>query len=170
MKPNYRMKLSTSNPAYNVLLIGNNPQELSGMEHNISSYHKTRFMAEVSFDLKDSFTRIFKSKPSYILLDDCYPVVQLKNFIHRLRSNQNTYDIPIALLKSSNKSHISVDGIQDFILKDNFSPERLLFAIKNSRRIRRTHIILYKTFKKSRKHLDVLRTAIQKETKKLIGV
>jgi len=160
------MKLSTSDTGYNVILVGNNPQELSGMEHNITSYHKTHFIAEVSFDLKDSANRIFKSKPNFILLDDCYPVIQLKKFIKRLRNNQDTYDIPIALLKSSNKSHILVDGIQDFILKENFSPERLLSAIKNSRRIRRTQIILYKTFKKSRKQFQFIKSSVLGEMKK----
>ena len=116
------MKLSESDPGYNVMLVGNNPQELSGLEHNLTTYHKTRIMAEVGFDLKDSIARIFKSKPNYILLDDCYPVKQLKRFIRRLRNNQDTFDIPVALLKSSNKSHILVDGIQDFILKENFFP------------------------------------------------
>jgi CheY-like chemotaxis protein len=164
------MKLTAPDPGYNVMLVGNNPQELSGLEHNLSVYHKTRFMAEVSFDLKDSIARIFKSKPNYILLDDCYPVIQLKKFIRRLRNNQDTFDIPVALLKSSNKSHILVDGVQDFILKENFSAERLLYAIRNSRRIRRTQIILYKTFKKSRKHFQFIKSTVQQEAKKLTGI
>lgn len=146
------MNISESSNRYNVFLIGNNPQEISSMEHNLAKYGKMNFIAEVGFDLMDSLSKVFKKRPSYILLDDCYPVVQIKKFIRRIRRNSMTEDIPIAILKSSNKHHIRVEGIQDFFLKDNFSADRLFYAIKNSRKIRRTQIILYKSYKRSRRH------------------
>jgi hypothetical protein len=47
---------------------------------------------------------------------------------------------------------VLVNGIQDFFLKESFSAERLFYAIPNSRKIRRAQIILYKTYKRSRRH------------------
>ena len=146
------MNITETGNKYNVFLIGNNPQEMSLMKHNLGRYNKMKFISEVGFDLRDSISRVFKYRPSYILLDDCYPVVQLKKFVKRIRQNSKTENIPIALLKSSNKYHVRVEGIQDFFLKDSFSADRLFYAIKNSRKIRRTQIILYKSYKKSRRH------------------
>jgi len=145
------MNLTETGNRYNIFLIGNNPQEMSSMEHNLTQYNKMNFIAEVGFDLRDSIAKVFKNKPSYILLDDFYPVLQIKKFIKRIRQNSKTQNIPIALLKSSNNYHVRVDGIQDFFLKDNFSADRLFYAIKNSRKIRRTQIVLYKSYKKSRR-------------------
>jgi len=155
------MNLTDTSDRYNVFLIGNNPQEISSMENNLSKYHKMDFIADVDFDLRNSLSKVFKHKPSYILLDDCYPVVQIKRFIHRIRNNRKTEGIPIALLKSSNQ-YIRVDGIQDFFLKDNFSADRLFYAIRNSRKTRRTQIALYKSYKKSRRHYQSLKAYLKK--------
>ncbi len=136
---------------FNVLMVGNNPKELANFYINLIKFDKINYLTDVSFDLKESMGVILKRKPNYILLDDSYPVKQIRKFIKRIRNNNKTQDIPVGILKSSNKSHILVDGIQDFFLKDNFSGERLFYSIKNSRKIRRTQIILYRTYKKSRK-------------------
>ena len=111
------MNITESSNRYNVFLIGNNPQEMSLMETNLSKFNEINFIAEVGFDLRRSINRVFKTNPSYILLDDCYPVKQLKKFIKRIRQNSKTQNTPIAILKSSNKHHLRVDDIQDFFLK-----------------------------------------------------
>jgi len=155
------MSFTESGDHFSVLLIGNNPQEISSMENNLSRYRKIDFVADVGFDLRDSISKVLKQKPSYILLDDCYPVVQIKKFIRKIRSNRKTEDIPIALLKSSNQ-YVRVEGIQDFFLKDNFSADRLFYAIRNSRKIRRTQILLYKSYKRSKRHYQSLKTYLKK--------
>lgn len=146
------MRITEPGNNYNVFLIGNNPQEMASLEHNLKKFNKTNFISQVGFDLRDSLTQVLKFRPSYILLDDCYPVVQLKKFIKKIRNNNRTQNIPIALLKSSNRYHVRVEGIQDFFLKESFSAERLFHGIRNSRKIRRTQIVLYKYYRKSRRH------------------
>lgn len=136
---------------YSVLIVGNNPKELANFYINLINFDRINFFTDVSFDLKESISVALKNKPNYILLDDCYPAKQLKKFINRIRNNNKTQHIPVGLLKSSNKSQILVNGIQDFFLKDSFSGERLFYAITNSRKIRRAQIILYKTYKRSRR-------------------
>jgi len=145
------MNIAETDNRYSVFLIGNNPQEISLMKTNLTKFNKIDFIAEVGFDLRRSIGRVFKANPSYILLDDCYPVKQIKKFIRRIRQNNKTQNIPIAILKSSNKHHVRVDDIQDFFLKDNFSADRLFHAIRNSRKIRRTQIVLYRLNKKHRR-------------------
>ena len=136
------MNIAETDNRYSVFLIGNNPQEISLMKTHLTKFNKIDFIAEVGFDLRRSISRVFKTKPSYILLDDCYPVKQIRKFIKRIRQNNKTQNIPIAILKSSNKHHVRVDDIQDFFLKDSFSADRLFYAIRNSRKIRRTLIAL----------------------------
>lgn len=148
---------------YNVLIVGNNPKQMADYYMNLINFDRTNFLTEVSFDLNESMAVALKSKPNYILLDDCYPVKQLKKFVSRIRNNNKTQDIPLGILKTSNKSQILVNGIQDFFLKDNFTAERLFYAITNSRKMRRAQIILYKTYKRSRKHY-------QKITDKMNGL
>lgn len=155
------MNYTKSIDRQSVFLVGNNPQEISSMKKDLSKFHKMDFIADVGFDLRDSLSKILELKPSYILLDDCYPVVQVKKFIRRIRNNRKTEEIPIALLKSSNK-YVRVEGVQDFFLKDNFSAERLFYAIRNSKKIRRTQIVFYKSYKKSRRHYQSLMAYLKK--------
>jgi DNA-binding response OmpR family regulator len=143
--------MSGTNKGYSVLIVGNNPKEMADFYINLINFERTNFLADVSFDLNESMSVAIKNRPNYILLDDCYPVKQLKKFVSRIRNNTKTQDIPVGILKSCNKKQILVNGIQDFFLKDNFTAERLFYAITNSRKIRRAQIILYKTYKRSRK-------------------
>ena len=149
---------------FNVMLIGNNPKELSDYSASLINEKKIRFVTDVSFDLTKSIQKIVQNKPGYILVDDLLGIQALKKFISELRSKSKTEEIPIALLKSSNKRLLLISGIQDYLLKDNFSAERLYYSIMNSRKIRRTQIFLYKTYKKSIKHYNVLLKSIGKRT------
>jgi len=156
IKPSKLIQMTGTNKGFNVLIVGNNPKELANFYINLINFDRINFLTDVSFDLKESISVALKNKPNYILLDDCYPAKQLRKFINRIRNNNKTQDIPVGILKSSNKSHILVSGIQDFFLKDNFSAERLFYAIPNSRKIRRAQIILYKTYKRSRRQYQNL--------------
>jgi CheY-like chemotaxis protein len=159
--PSSNSSMTRSDKGYNVLIVGNNPKELANFYINLINFEKINFFTDVSFDLSESVTVALKNKPNYILLDDCYPTKHLKRFINRIRNNNKTQDIPVAILKSSNKSQVLVNGIQDFFLKDSFSAERLFYAIGNSRKIRRAQIILYKTYKRSRRQYQNLSDKIR---------
>ena len=135
---------------YNIHLVGNNPGELSVLNNRLLRFPKANLRAEVSFDLQDGVKEIARTKPSYIFIDDCFPIVQLQKFIHRLKRNSMTRDIPVALLKTSNRSQLLLSGVQDFLLKDTFSGEKVFNAILNSRKIKRTQRLLYKSFIRTR--------------------
>ena len=162
IKPNNFIGMTESTKGYNVLIVGNNPKEIANFCINLINFDKINFFTDVSFDLKESLSVALKNRPNYILLDDCFPAKQLKKFISRIRQNNKTQDIPVGLLKSSNKTQILVNGIQDFFLKDNFSAERLFYAISNSRKIRRAQIILYKAYKRSRRHYQNISDNVKK--------
>lgn len=149
---------------FNVMLIGNNPKELADYNSSLINEKKFRFVTDVSFDLMESIQSIFRNKPVYILVDDGLGIHALRKFIGEIRSKSKTKEIPIALLKSSNKRQLLISGIQDYLLKDNFSAERLYYSIMNSRKIRRTQIFLYKTYKKSKKNYNGIFKSIRKRT------
>lgn len=135
---------------YNIHLVGNNPGELSTLNSRLSHYTKANLTADVSFDLHDGIKQIIKTRPNYILLDDCYPINQLQKFLNRMRRNSVTRDIPVALLKTSNKSQLLLNGVQDFLLKDDFTGDKVFSAIINSKKIKRTQRLLYRSFIRTR--------------------
>jgi CheY-like chemotaxis protein len=149
---------------FNILLVGNNPKEMADFYMNLSKFTKISFLTDVCFDLKESITLALRKKPSYILLDDNYPTKKIRKFIYKIRNNNKTQHIPVGILKSSNKSQILVNGIQDFFLKDNFNADRLFYALSNSRKVRRAQIILYKAYKRSRKQYQLIKDRIRNFT------
>ena len=153
------MLISDPNDNLNVILIGNNPLELSGYLSKLSNFKGVRFITSFRFNLMKSLMDIRNWKPHYIVIDDYFPSDQIRKFIRRIRNNVETQEIPVAILKSSNR-HLPVTGVQDFLLKENFSAERLLNAIRNSRNIRKAQVILYKTYKRSRRHFLKFRESI----------
>ena len=153
------MIVSDPNDNLNVILIGNNPSELSGYLSKLSNFQGVRFITSFRFNLMKSLMEIRKWKPHYIVIDDYFPTRQIRKFVKRIRRNVETQEIPVAILKSNNR-HLPVTGVQDFLLKENFSAERLFNAIRNSRNIRKAQIILYKTCKRSRKHILKFRKSV----------
>lgn len=149
--------LLTNNPDnLNVMVIGNNPAELSGYLKKLSSFQGVRFITGFCFNLRKSMMEIRNWNPQYIVIDDCFSREQIRKFIRRIRRNVKTQEIPVALLKSNNK-HILIPDIQDYLLKENFTPERLLHAIRNSRNMRKAQVILYRTYKRSKRNFKKLR-------------
>ena len=138
----------------NVFLVGNNPAEMSDINDRISSFKKPFFRTIIAFDLKRIFRHIRRSRPVSILIDDRLNRRKLNRLIKRIHRNPKTREIPVTLLKSSNNEFRINAEIDDYILKENLTPENLKKTIINSRRLRRTSIYLYKSYKKSRNILQ----------------
>jgi CheY-like chemotaxis protein len=138
-----------------VMVFGNNPAEMSTFLTPLNRFEGAKFVTDFYFNLKYKYLRIQSLIPEYILIDDCYPRDQIKRFIKKIRRNVRTQEIPIAILKTRNIP-LPFTGVQDYLLKDSFSPERLLYAIRNSRNIRKAQVILYKTYKRSRRQYSIL--------------
>ena len=153
------MSISENPDNVNVMLIGNNPAEVSGYLSKLSNFKGVRFITTCCFNLRKSFMEIRNWKPHYIVIDDYFPRNQIRKFIRRIRRNVNTQEIPVAILKSSNRS-ILIKGVQDYLLKDSFTPERLYHAIRNSRNIRKAQVILYMTYKRSKRNFRKIRQFI----------
>ncbi len=153
--------LSENTDNLNVMVIGNNPAEVSSYLSRLTSFQGVKFITNCCFNLRKSFFEIRNWRPHYIVIDDYFPTEQIRKFIRRIRRNANTQEIPVAILKSNNRQML-ISGVQDYLLKENFTPEMLVHAIRNSRNIRKAQVILYKTYKRSKKHFKKIRESFNR--------
>ncbi|MEP2670821.1 MAG: hypothetical protein ABJH04_17580 [Cyclobacteriaceae bacterium] len=140
----------------NVLLVGNNPIELSKVFDNIRNVPGSRILTEIAFDIQTIFDRLVNFRPNYILIDDNIGKVALKNAVKMLGKDKKTKDIPIAILKNSNYEEVFSVGVMDYILKENMNGQSLYTALSNSLKFRRTQLYLYKALKKRKRQLRKL--------------
>ena len=104
-----------------VLIIGNNPIEMTQVYNILLGNTTKNYLADVCFDVKDSFNRITKQKPKAILIDDNLLTDDINKLIKVLRSNSKTKDVKIIVLKSTNWNFNVIDNVDDYILKDTIS-------------------------------------------------
>lgn len=116
----------------NVLIIGNNPIEITTIYNNLNNYRPKNYIADVCFSIKDSFNKMLKSKPDCILLDDNILVDQIKMLINKVKESSRLKNIPIVLLKSSNFNFAAGNEVQDFLLKGNLTTEILSNTIEKN--------------------------------------
>jgi DNA-binding response OmpR family regulator len=119
-----------------VLIIGNNPIEMTQVYNLLVTNPLKNYVADVCFDVKDSFNRITKQKPSVILIDDNLLGEDINKLVKVLRSNAKTKNIKVIVLKSSNWNFNVIDNVDDYILKDTVTSGLLdRMIIKNLHRI-----------------------------------
>lgn len=140
----------------NVLLIGNNPIELSKVFENIKNVPGKRILTEIAFDIKTILERLVSFRPNYILIDDNIGKLELKNAVRLLGKDRKTKDIPIAILKNSNYEEVFSVGVMDYILKENINGDSLYTALTNSLKFKRTQMYLYKALRKRKGQLKRL--------------
>lgn len=137
----------------NILVVGNNPIELSKVFDNLKSIHGHKIMTEIAFDLKSIYERLIKFRPQYIVIDDNIGRSELKSTISALLSSRKTRHIPITILKNSNYEEAASTGVLNYILKENLSGDALYVALKNSLKFRKTELYLYDAYKKRKGQL-----------------
>lgn len=152
-------KSKKTSDSVNILLIGNNPIEMSTMLNTIASVPGRRIITEIAFDVKSSLERLIKFQPTFILIDDNIGRAELWQTVDSLTHNAKTRDIPITVLKNSNyeEAVISAD-ILDYLLKKNLTTESLYSAIKNTLKFRRTHQFLKDAYTKRK---DLLKRLVR---------
>lgn len=104
-----------------VLIIGNNPIEMTSIYNMLVGNQSKNYTADVCFDVKDCFDRIAKQKPQIILIDDNLYSEDINKMVRVLRQNAKTRDIKIIVLKSTNWNYNVIDNVDDYILKDTLN-------------------------------------------------
>jgi DNA-binding NarL/FixJ family response regulator len=143
------VELSKASEPVNVLLIGNNPIDLSRTLEKINQLRGRKVITEIAFDLRSIVERLMRFTPNFILIDDNIGRAELAQAISALTKSRKTKNIPITVLKNSNYQEATpTAGVLDYILKQSFSPEALYSAIRNSLKFRRTQAYLYKAYRR----------------------
>lgn len=138
----------------NILLVGNNPIELSSILNTIKNLPGRIISTETAFDLTSIWQRLIKFKPNYILIDDNIGYHELTHTVGVLSSNPKTREIPITVLKNSNYSESAfTNDIADYLLKQNLTTESLYTALKNSLKFKRTREFLSRAYAKRKREL-----------------
>lgn len=137
----------------NILVVGNNPIELSRVFDKLDKIAGKKFITEIAFDLKSVLERLIHFHPEYILIDDNIGKPELKQAVNVLLKSRKTKDIPITILKNSNYDEAISTGVLNFILKENLSGDSLYTALRNSSKFKKTQLYLYSAYKRRKGQL-----------------
>jgi hypothetical protein len=147
MKTN--VDLSRSVEPLNVLLIGNNPIDMSRTLEKINQMQGRKIITEIAFDFKSIGERLMNFSPNFILIDDNIGKTEMALAMETLNKTRKTKNIPVTVLKNSNYQESgSTSRVLDYILKQNFSTDSLYNAIRNSLRLEKAQAFLYSAYKK----------------------
>lgn len=151
-----KVQLTKSSEPLNVLLVGNNPIDLTRTLEKLNQLHGTRIITEIAFDLRSILERLMKFSPNYILIDDNIGKSEMTQTIYTLGKTRKTKDVPITVLKNSNYRESSTTGILDYVLKQNFTAEAFYSILRNSLKFKRTQLYLRNAYNKRKKQLGKL--------------
>lgn len=146
------VELQNENSSLSVLLLGNNPIELSTIQEKLRSSKSANMIADVYFDIKSAFKKILDAEPNSIVIDSSYDKDELNRLIKRINTNQKTAQIPITLLKNENRE-LALSGVNEYVLKQNLSAENLERAIRNSFRMKNTSRYLQLYYRKNKRRV-----------------
>lgn len=136
------MKGESVSEKLRVLLVGNNPLELSRIFENLCEVSGKNIVTEIAFDLATVLQRLGNFKPNFILIDDNIGRTELKSTALKLSNSWKTRGVPIAVLKNSNYQEALGYGIMNHVLKQNLNPDSVYRAFKNSLRAMRVDSLL----------------------------
>lgn len=136
-----------------LLLVGNNPIELSSILSKVQMIPGNKIITEIAFDLKSLVERLMNFRPNYILIDDNIGRDELTEALDALAGNKKTRDIPVTVLKNSNYEETGSSSVLDYVLKQNISTESILNTVKNSIKSRRTQLFLYRAYNMRKRQL-----------------
>jgi hypothetical protein len=142
---------------FHILLVGNNPIDMSSILDKINQIHGTKVITEIAFDVKSIVERLMNFKPNFILIDDNIGKNQLSETVQTLAHRNKTKNVPITVLKNSNYEEAYTSGtILDYLLKTNLSPDSLYNTLCNAFRLKRTQALLSKVYRRRKTLLDRL--------------
>ncbi len=144
----------------NILLVGNNPIELSTVDSSIEGFGRGLLKTTFIFDLKSIAQSIKKLNPAGIFIDDKLNIKEIKNTILKLRRNKNTSHIPITLIKSSNFLSYPNLGADDFILHTNMSGKGIYQSVTNGARFRKSSVFFKNVYLKQQGKLAKLHASL----------
>jgi hypothetical protein len=154
-----RIKIQQNRERVNVLLIGNNPIDMSSILNKLSKVNGGKIVTEIAFDLRSLVDRLVSFKPNYIFIDDNIGKQELSEAVNTLSHTGRTRNVPIAVLKNSNYAESYTGNmVLDYILKTSVTTDSLYSVLKNALRLKKTQQYFYKALTKRKKLLSFIKT------------
>ncbi len=119
-----------------VLLVGNNPIEMSIIYEKLYALKDKIKHIEIAFSQEDMMRKINSMHPNCILLDDNVGLNPLKAIINSI-NELSKEAISITLLKSHNYQELT-SGVQESLMKDGLDGTRIYNALRNALRFKKT--------------------------------
>jgi len=119
-----------------VLLVGNNPIEMSLVYEKLHDLKDKIKRIETAFSHADMLNKINLTNPNCILLDDNLGTKPLKAIVEHVNTLRKEA-ISITLLKTSNRQEIT-SGIQEYLMKDGIDSARIYTALRNALKFKKT--------------------------------
>lgn len=116
---------------WGVLVVGNNPIELSQVFDRLCGISHKTILPEMAFDLQSVLQRLEHFRPQHILIDDNLGESALHALLGRLHKRR-TRNVPVTVLKSSNYHQTVGAGVVNYVLKQNLTSELLYRELLNS--------------------------------------
>jgi CheY-like chemotaxis protein len=132
----------------NVLLVGNNPIDLSHTQAGLGQIQNHRVIIETAFDLTSILERLSRFRPNFILLDDNLGATGLRLIVQALQTHRKTKNIPVTVLKNSNYIDTVNVGVLNYVLKQSITGDALYTAFVNSLKFKRTQQYLQQAYNK----------------------
>jgi CheY-like chemotaxis protein len=148
-----RKRDSAVNETLKIMIVGNNPIDLSKMLTRIQKINDRKVITEIAFDMQSILQRLEGFRPDFILLDDNIGRSALKEIVMALHNERTTRDIPITVIKNSNYSEAISGGVLDYMLKETLTGDSLYRALLNSLKVRRTQLYLYQAYRQRKGQL-----------------
>jgi DNA-binding NarL/FixJ family response regulator len=135
----------------NVLLVGNNPIEMSALYEGLNNLKGKIAKVNTAFSDDDTLKKIASESPNCIIIDDNLGLKSLKILIDKI-NHLGKEAISITLLKTKNTQEAIV-GVQEYLLKESITPERIYSSLKNAIKFRKTQKYLRVTYYTGKKRL-----------------
>jgi hypothetical protein len=116
---------------WKVLIVGNNPMELSRVNDQLKGIRETRVLTEMAFDTQSIFRRLVKFGPQHLIMDDNIGKITMQGVVARMQK-RNARPVPITVLKNSNYQETICSGVTNYVLKENLTSELLYRELLNS--------------------------------------
>ncbi len=142
-----------SDGSWKILVVGNNPIELSDIFDRLKGIQHKLILTEMAFDLKSILERLSHFRPEHILIDDNIGRVALQTMIGTLHHHK-TRNVPITILKNSNYQETIGFGVMNFILKQHLTSEMLYRELVNSNHFLETQRSWKKEYGKRKGQLE----------------
>lgn len=137
----------------NVLVMGNNPIELTKVFDKLQHLSGRHVATEIAFDMKSCKERLINFHPNFIFIDDNVGRQSLSQMVRFFSLGRKTKYVPITILKNSNYKESFSGRVMNYLLKENLTGEALQAAILNSISAWRAQTALLSAYQKRRGQL-----------------